>query len=134
MRPPRWLPQTVRSLHFPSDRAGIGTMKESDWKLLRKLKPVLLERLCEHILQECREAIAEEDESAHERYLHLCSLLRTRNDDDSICFDDHRRSNAVLKLAAIYQRGLLEDEEMAQLSEVTQATIRALSTPEGGSV
>jgi transcription initiation factor IIE alpha subunit len=108
-------------------------MKESDWKLLRKLKPVLLERLCEHILQECREAIAEEDESAHERYLYLCSLLRTRNDDVAICFDDHRRSNAILKVAAIYQRGLLEDEELAQFTEGAQKTVRALSTPVGGS-
>ena len=109
-------------------------MKESDWKLLRKLKPVLLERLCEQILQECREAIAKEGGSAHQRYLRLCSLLRTRNDDVAICFDDHRRSNAVLKVAAIYQRGLLEDEELAQFSEVTQATVRALHTPVGGSV
>lgn len=113
----------------PSDRVEIGTMKESDWKLLRKLKPVLLERLCEHNLRECRDAIAEEDGSAHERYLHLCALLRTRNDDVAICFDDHRHSNAILKVAAIYRRGLLEDEELAQFSEVTRATVRALSTP-----
>jgi len=108
-------------------------MKESDWKLLRKLKPVLLERLCEPILQECRDAIAEEGKSAHERYLHLWRLLRTRDQDVAICFDDHRRSNAIMKLVAIHQRGLLEDEELAQFSEGTQETVRALSTPVGGS-
>lgn len=108
-------------------------MKESDWKLLRKMNPVLLERLCEEILQECREAMTEEGKTAHERYLHLFRLLRTRNDDVATCFDDHRRSNAVMKLTAIHQRGLLEDEELAQFSEGTQETLRALSAVRGAS-
>ncbi|MFP3940657.1 MAG: hypothetical protein ACLF0P_10150 [Thermoanaerobaculia bacterium] len=107
--------------------------KESDWKLLRELKPVLLERLCERILAECQQAIAEEGRSAHERYLALFNLLRERNEDVAHCFDDHRRSNATMKLVAIHQCGLLEDEELARFSEGTQETVRALSTPPGGS-
>ena len=107
-------------------------MKESDWKLLRKLKPVALERLCERILQECREAIAEEGASAHERFLHLFALLRRRNENVAICFDDHRRSNATMKLVAIHERGLLEDEELARFSEGMQETVRALSEPSDG--
>lgn len=104
-------------------------MKESDWKLLREMKPVLLERLCERILGECREATVEEGKSAHERYLALFKLVRDRDDDVAACFDDHRRSTAVMKLVAIHRRGLLEPEELARFSEETQETVRALCAP-----
>jgi hypothetical protein len=107
--------------------------KESDWKLLRELKPILLERLCERILGECRETIAEEGKSAHERYLALYDLVRNRDRDVAACFDDHRRSTVIMKSAAIHGRGLLEPEELARFSAGTQETVRALCTPLGES-
>jgi hypothetical protein len=101
-------------------------IKESDWKLLRKLKPVALDRLCKRILDEGGRVIATREKSAHERYLELFKLLERRNHDIESCFDDQRRSNAVIKLAAIYSRGLLNPEEFSRFSDETQAQVAHL--------
>lgn len=104
-------------------------IKESDWKLFMRLKPVLLNRLCDQILQECAQVIANQDKSAHERYGALFELMERRDQDVAICFDDPRRSNAELKIMALYVRGLLEPDEFAQFSEETRTRVMAWTAP-----
>ena len=55
-------------------------IKESDWKILRRLHKVALERSCERVLTEVRLAAAENtDEDYHQRYLKVFGLLRDRD-------------------------------------------------------
>ncbi len=65
------------SSHFSVKPDLISTrgiaIKESDWKLLSKLKPLALARLSQRILDEIC-AIATESRSAHERYLAVFAL------------------------------------------------------------
>jgi hypothetical protein len=44
-------------------------IKESDWKLFRRLRQVALERFCARVLTELRSAVADTDDRYHERYL-----------------------------------------------------------------
>lgn len=104
-------------------------IKESDWKTFRRLKPALLDRLCERILRECAEVMADDQKSPHERYLALFKLIHERDDDVAICFDDPRRSNALLKLIALNVRGVFEPDELHQFSEETRADILSSSKP-----
>jgi len=60
---------------------------------------------------------------SHERYLNLYQYVQKRDRILASAFDDQRRSNALLKLAAIYAQGLLTEEEFARFTEETRRKI-----------
>jgi hypothetical protein len=101
-------------------------IKESDWKVFRKLHPVAVERYCERVLAESELLHRDTSRSAHERYLALYQLFRERDKELARLFDDLRRSTALFQIAAIKGRGLFTDEEFAQFSEETQRLVAVL--------
>jgi hypothetical protein len=103
------------------------SIPESDWKRLRSLKPIALERLSTSALAECADLLASPASSAHERFLALFQRVHEKNDDLAEAFDDHRRSTAVHRLAAMLSLGLLTDEEFAEFTEETQQQVRSLA-------
>jgi hypothetical protein len=105
----------------------MADIHEPDWKTLRALKPVLLDRLCTRILDECRRVIDDPGRSAHERYLALFKLLRDRDEDVASAFNDLSRSRAVWKLAWMRHLGLFTQEEWMRLSPGTRETVQFLS-------
>lgn len=102
-------------------------MEEREWKHLRTVKPAALQRLCERILGECTEIIADTGRSAHERYLALFALVHDGNDEVAAAFDDLRRSNADHKLAVMRALGLVTDEEMEGFSPPTRERVQWLA-------
>lgn len=104
-----------------------GDFPEADWKILRELKPVLLDRLCTRILDELRAVMDDPARTAHERYLTLFELLRERNDDVANAFDDMRRSRAVWRLAWMRSLELFREDEWARLSPRTRDTVQSRS-------
>jgi hypothetical protein len=97
-------------------------IKESDWKLFRRLHQVALERFCGRVLAELRSALADTDDRNHERYLNVFDLIRKRDKTIGRLFNDLRRSNALILLANIKHEGLLTAAELAQFSpEARQA-------------
>ncbi len=101
-------------------------IKESDWKVFRKLHPVAVERYCERVLAESELLHRDPTRSAHERYLALYQLFREHDKELARLFDDFRRSTSLFQIAAIKGRGLLTDEEFAQFSEETRNVVAAL--------
>jgi hypothetical protein len=101
-------------------------IKESDWKVFRKLHPVAVERYCERVLAESESLHRDTSRSAHERYLALYQLFRERDKELARLFDDFRRSTALWQIAAIKGRGLLTGEEFAQFSEETRNLVAVL--------
>lgn len=99
---------------------------ESDWKILRTLKPVALDRFCAQVLDECGAIIGDERKSPHERYLAVYELMRTRDRTLGDAFDDLRRSNALLQLAHIWRLGLIADDEFGRFGTDTQAAVRRI--------
>ena len=93
---------------------------ERDWKLLRELKPVTLERLCARILRSAAEIPAQSGTTNHQRYIKLWELIQEQNEEVALAFDDHRRSTAFLKILQIHRRGLFTDEEFARFSDQTR--------------
>jgi hypothetical protein len=71
-------------------------IKESDWKLIRRLQKVALERFCERVPREVRAAAAEHGEGYHDCYLKVFALIQDRDKTISDAFDDPRRSNALI--------------------------------------
>ena len=99
---------------------------ESDWKELKQLHVLALDRFCQRVLAEVAEISSDASKTAHQRYLALYAVVDTRNMEMSDIFDQHRRSAAIFEIAALQSRGLLEKEEFMRFSEETRALIEAM--------
>jgi len=89
---------------------------EADWKVLRQLHPVALDRLCDRILREAEGVCADRTRSHHQRYLDLFALIQRRDKDISLAFDRMSRSRMMERILAIKRMGLVTEEEFARFS------------------
>lgn len=101
-------------------------IKEVDWKLLRQLHTLAIERFCEGVLAEIEGIKADEAKSFHQRYLDIFALIDRRDKEIAQTFDGLRRSNAFFQLAAIKFRNLLTEDEFSRFSEETRSIIEML--------
>jgi hypothetical protein len=101
-------------------------IKESDWKILRRLHAQALERFCQQILLEVERINADHTRSFHQKYLALYEFVQRRDRELAQTFDDLRRSTAFIQLAAMQSRGLVSEEEFAQFSQETQQVVALL--------
>jgi hypothetical protein len=92
-------------------------IRESDWKRLRDLKPVALERFCDRVLLEIDQARSDAASSSHQRYLAIYDLIRERDEELGYIFDGLSRSSAIGKLLLMHRTGLLTEDEVAGFSE-----------------
>ena len=101
-------------------------IKESDWKVFRKLREVALERYCERVLADIRRITEMPGTSYHERYLKLWKLLRSRDETIAYAFNNPRRSQAIIQLANIVAEDLLTDAELNQFSDETRERLAGM--------
>ena len=100
---------------------------ERDWKAWRKLSADALERFCSKILHEAG-SFRDGPGSAHSRYLELFRHLRKRDDEIATVFNDQRRSNALLQIAAAVSSGIVSRDELACFSKETQVFLELMIT------
>ena len=101
-------------------------INEADWKILRRVHPLALERFCERVLGEIERAAQDSARSHHERYLDVFDLMQRRDRHMARLFDDLRRSRALTMLAHIRSEGLLTEEEFSSFSQETRDAIEVL--------
>jgi hypothetical protein len=94
-------------------------LPESDWKHLRAVSALALERYSGRVLEEASVIIGDVHASHHQRYLRLYRLLQERDATVAAAFDDLRRSTAIQHLAALIRLRLLTGEELAGFSRDT---------------
>ncbi len=101
-------------------------IKESDWKYLRNLKKVLLDRLCNRILDDIRTECGMEkrEQDAHEQYLKVYDLIETGDRMIAECFDDWRRSNIILHIVFLIKHQVIAKDEIDQLSDETKERLK----------
>jgi hypothetical protein len=100
---------------------------ESDWKTLFRLKPLVLDRLCQRILQEAGGILDHTEEGGHHRaYLDLYKHIHTSDETVADCFNDWKRSRALEILINWRLERLLTDEEFAAFSPDTRAIVDML--------
>ena len=95
-------------------------IKESDWKVFRRVREPALEQYCQRVLEDVRRIVDKKSSSYHERYSQLWKLLRNRDKTLAICFDDPRRSQAINQLMNIDAENLLTRDELNQFSDETR--------------
>ena len=97
---------------------------ESDWKVLSRLRPLALDRLCRQIVLESEDIIVRVKEGGyHSAYLELFKHIQKQDDILSDCFGDWKRSQALIAIANWRRENLITDEEFAALSMETRKTI-----------
>lgn len=102
------------------------TIAETDWKVLRRVHPLALERYCERVLAEIERVTHNCARSTHQRYLDIFKIVEQRNREMASIFDDPRRSNALTMLARMRSEGLLMADESASLSPEPRSAIKLL--------
>jgi hypothetical protein len=100
---------------------------ERDWKHLRTVHEIALERFCSQALDDAVAIARDGGLSAHERYLQLFQLLHERNDAMATAFDDMRRSTGLQRLIAMVGLNVLTREELAGFNPDVQETAREMS-------
>jgi hypothetical protein len=103
-------------------------IKESDWKLFRRLHAIALERFCQRVIEEIRSASSSCANGYHDSYLNLFALMRSRDKEMARAFNDPRRSNAFILLANIKEQGLLTEEELMQFSPDAREAIEVIDS------
>ena len=86
-------------------------IEERDWKVLRELKQIALDRFCAQVLEECTRVITDKAIGAHDRYLRVCEIVHERDRKLADTFNGLRRSTAFFTLMAIRNLGLLTGDE-----------------------
>jgi ABC-type nitrate/sulfonate/bicarbonate transport system ATPase subunit len=99
-------------------------IRESDWKLLRRLQPIALDRFCQSVLSEVQATCSDAAATAHERYLQVFGLIQDQNKKMARIFDGMRRSTAVYAVTLMRTSGLITDEEFAEFSEELREMIQ----------
>ena len=102
-------------------------IREADWKRLRQLHPIALDRLCQKALSEIQGQCARTDNSPHERYLSVYSTVEKRDRQVARIFNDLRRSNGLSRLALMVSHGLINAEELASFSSEAQSEVGMLT-------
>ena len=101
-------------------------LKESDWKLFRRLHSVALERFCQQVIEDINQSTSNCTGDYHQRYLAVFNLIMDRNEQMARAFNDSRRSKAIVLLTSIRELGLLTDEEFSQFSPDTRASVESV--------
>ena len=102
-------------------------IKQTEWKVFRRLHSVALERYCQRVLEEVKLATACND-SYHDCYLKVYRLIQDRDKTIARTFGNLRRSTALVRLVDIVNEGLLTDEELKQFSQELQVQIDAIKS------
>jgi hypothetical protein len=91
-------------------------IKESDWRIFKRLRQVALERFCDRVLADIARISSDATKTKHERYLAIYRLVEKRDNQIDPIFDYLRRSTAVRQICAFRAHDLLTAQELRQLS------------------
>ena len=105
----------------------MNAIAEKDWKLLRSMKDEKLNLACEQILERVGSEINNKGDENHKAYLEVWKKVQSGDNNIAAMFNDLRRSNAIVKLAAWKRNGLLTESELNGFSKETQSAVLAIA-------
>ncbi|QKF51509.1 peptide ABC transporter substrate-binding protein [Pseudomonas graminis] len=101
-------------------------MKEADWKILSRLRPLAVERLYERIWQDILKKTAVTDKDARDRVQGVRDVANKGDKLVAKVFDstNFSRSNFSFHLYALVAEDLITDEELRQFSDEVQDRLK----------
>jgi len=103
-------------------------LPESDWRRFKEVRAKLLERYCNRIWGEVSNLAQSSEGTSHDRYIKLYKLVKDRDKQMAIAFDDFRRSTAVMQLGIMRRMKLLTDDELGLFSEQTRTRVEGIAS------
>ena len=102
---------------------------EQEWRKIRDMKPVVLDRVCKGILDALRAklVISSTDQVHHKQYLKVYKWLDEQDKIIGNGFNDLKRSNAYFLVAFWVKSRWLTQQEFDRLSEITRANVLFLA-------
>src|SRR5262252_7005736 len=88
-------PLSALHLHCTVQGNPMREIKEPDWKVLRRVHPLALERFCEGVLAEIGRVARDGKKSHHARYLKIFKIIKQSDGEIARLFDNPRRSHAL---------------------------------------
>ncbi len=101
-------------------------IRESDWKILKQLHALALERFCQRVLSDIADISNDEKITSHQRYLAIYDIVHIQNMELALIFNDLRHSTALFKIAGLQSRGLLENAEYMRFSVETRTLVESI--------
>ena len=101
-------------------------MKESDWKVFKRLRELALERFCERVLGEIAHISSDSAKSKHEQYVAIYRLVRDRDKEINPIFDFLRRSTAVQQICSFRSHDLMSEDELRLFSPELVASVERI--------
>jgi len=101
-------------------------LAERDWKTLRVVHPIALDRFCKRVLADIVGAASDTSRGNHERYLAIRKLIKDRDRQLQDAFDDMRRSTAVMRVGHMCVLGLVTADEFARFSDDMRGVVETV--------
>lgn len=101
-------------------------IKESDWKFLRQVHKIALDRYCDKVLRELERIASDRSKGSHQKYLDISAHLLKRDKEIAKYFDPLKRSNAFLMIAGLRHQGFMTDEEFSLFCPETRETVEVI--------
>ena len=92
-------------------------MKESDWKIFKKIKAQALELYCENALNEFKQIIDQTDKTHHDRYGQMYDSIHKQDKRLAALFDNQSRSQAGLQLMFMRRENIVNPALILKLSQ-----------------
>jgi len=96
------------------------TIAEADWKVLRRIHPLALERYCERTLAEIERVTHKQRPERASALSQIFKIIEQRDREMA------KRSNALTMLARIRAAGMLTEDEFSRLSPETRSNVELL--------
>lgn len=102
-------------------------IKESDWKVFKKLYPLALERFYDRAVNELQKIVAEDKMNSGDKYHKIYETVQKRDKKLAKLFDGaYSRSAAFIQLISYYKEELITQKEVNQLSKENRDRILAI--------
>ena len=100
-------------------------VKESDWKLLKKLLPLWQENYMEKLIEEYKN-ILNKDDIASNKFWDLNKKIKEDKKNDDVLITDLRRSNMDIVIVSLISNKVIEFEDLKDFSDELKETLKLM--------
>ena len=100
-------------------------VKESDWKLLKKLLPLWQENYIEKVIENYKNLL-NKDDIASNKFWDLNKKIKEDKKNPGVLITDLRRSNMDLVIASLISNKVIEFEDLKDISDELKETLKLM--------
>ncbi len=100
-------------------------VKESDWKLLKKLLPLWQENYMEKLIEEYKN-ILNKDDIASNKFWDLNKKIKEDKKNPGVLITDLRRSNMDIVIVSLISNKVIEFEDLKDFSDELKETLKLM--------